>query len=89
VIRGYWRGFQAVVSVVAAQDSTVSPTLSHHSTVRPDKDRGCRGTTGHLAAYRLIGGTAPYIMLEVEGCYFSRTLDKMMNDRIFKPRLFI
>ena len=33
---------------VAAQDSTVLPTLGQHSTVRLDKDRDCRGKTGRL-----------------------------------------
>ena len=53
VIRSYRRDFQAMVPAVAAQDSTEFPTRGHHSTVRPDNDRGCRGKIGQMAAFCL------------------------------------
>ena len=45
--------------------------------------------TGQLAAYCLIGGSVPYAMLGVEGCYSLQTLDKTMSDRISMLRLIL
>jgi hypothetical protein len=42
-----------------------------------------------LDSYRLINGTAPYVTLEVEGCYLPRTLDKTPSNRRFTPCPFL
>ena len=38
-------------------------TRDHHSTVRPDKDRSWRGTTGQLAAFSGKSPTTPLLAL--------------------------
>jgi len=45
--------------------------------------------TGQWESSRLIGGTAPDVILEVEGCYSPRIWDKTTSNRIFKPRPFL
>jgi hypothetical protein len=53
---------------------------------------GCRlrsQGTRQKALYRLIGGTVPYAILGVEGCYSLQTLDNTMSDRLSIPRLIL
>ena len=56
-------------------------TRDHHSTVRPDKDRGWRGTTGQLAAKSPMLENCPCAVAGVAGCSQPQILDKTMSNR--------
>ena len=56
-------------------------TRDHHSTVRPDKDRGWRGTTGQLARKSLMSEKCSRAVAGVAGCSQPQILDKTMSNR--------